>query len=525
MSKTELSRRRRWLVIYCLSAAAFLALVGNFYRPRYGFTTLIEFGDQFNGRSIAALDCFMEQKSAGYDGQFYAKLALDPLILHPADDKVDNLYYRGRRIFLSWTAWALGLGRPVWIMRVFALQNVVCWFALAWVLTRWFPPLDFNNYARWAGILFSFGLMASVRASLTDGPSFLLVALGLAFCEANRRTWAAGMLAVAGLTRETSLLAFAALVDPARRSLRDLGRLALLGALSFGPLLGWMIYLKLHLENSASAAGIQNLDVPFAGWAQKWGEIFPLLGKNPWARQTFFVLIAMTAQAFFLFARPAFSKPAWRMGVAFAALMFCLGGAVWGGLPPAAARAVLPMLLAFNLLVPRGRWWLALLVAGNLSVAVQPLIELRLLGEAGVVNVSDPAPGPDGREWSLAFGPEWYHNEQGIFQTARRWSPGTASVAIYNPLTNAVQSGLTMELSAKRNDTRAMSVELNGREVWAGTLTEKLSLVRLESVRLEPGENTLVFKTAGVPSAADGGRSLAFCLRNLRVDVQPAAKP
>src|SRR5277367_1191614 len=111
MSKTELARKRGWSVIYWLSVAVFLVLVANFYRPGYGFTGLIEFGDHFDGRGIAGLHCYVEEKSNGYDGQFYAKLALDPLLLHPAVDahEVDDLYYRRRRIFLSWTAWTLGL--------------------------------------------------------------------------------------------------------------------------------------------------------------------------------------------------------------------------------------------------------------------------------------------------------------------------------------------------------------------------------------------------------------------------------
>lgn len=522
----ELLRKRCWLAIYWLSVAGFLLCVANAFKPGYGFTGLIQFGDRFGARGIAGLHCYIEPKSAGYDGQFYAKLALDPLVQHPADDEqvIDNLYYRSKRIFSSWTAWALGLGRPAWIMQVYAMQNVACWLVLAWVLTRWFPPLDFNNYVRWAGILFSLGLTQSVRSSLTDGPSFLFITLGLAFCERNRGTWAAGMFAIAGLTRETSLLAFAALIDPAKRSPRDLGRLALLGVLTVAPLLCWMAYIHLHLEQP-DVVGKENLALPFAGWAQKWGVVFSMMGKNRWGWLMLLLQVSLTAQAFFLFAWPAFSKPAWRIGVVFAVLMLCLGFAVWDGFPGAASRTVLPMLLGFNILVPRGRWWLALLLAGNLSAAYQPLIENGVPGDVGVVRVSGPGLETDGREFTLRFGPEWYGSERGFLQTWRRWSPGTAAVTIDNPNPFAIEANLGMSLSAKRGDNRAMTLELNGRPVWTGTLTDQLNAVRAGPLRLEPGENTLVFKTTAPAAASSGGRLLAFCLRDLEIDVLSRAAP
>ena len=514
-------------MIYGLSVAVFLLCVASFYRPGYGFTGLIEFGDHFPVGSIAGLHCFVEPKSIGYDGQFYAKLALDPLILHPSRDahEVDDLYYRSRRIFSCWTAWALGLGRPAWIVQAYALQNAVCWLVLAWVLVRWFPPLDFNNYVRWTGILFSFGLTHSVRGSLTDGPSLLFVTLGMAFCERNRGTWAAGMFGIAGLTRETSLLAFAALIDPAKRSLRDFGKLALQGVLAFAPLVCWMVYLKLHLDHPTGVTGTGNIGFPFAGWLQKWVEILSGLARNRFARLTFPVQLALTAQVFFFFARPFVSKPAWRMGMAFAVLTLCLGVAVWQGLPGAASRTVLPMLLAFNLLVPRGRWWLALLVAGNLSVAAQPLIELRFPGDAGIVDVSDAGVDADGRRLTIGFSPEWYKSERDILQSWRRWSPGPAVVTIDNPHAFAVEADLCMVMGVTGNDNRAMSVQLNGHNIWTGVLAGRGNVVHTQSLHLEPGENLLMFNTAAAPPAANGARRLAFCLSELYVEIPSAPKP
>jgi hypothetical protein len=52
--------------------------------------------------------------------------------------------------------------------------------------------------------------------------------------------------------------------------------------------------------------------------------------------------------------------------------MLVLGDAVWEGHPAAVGRILLPMTVAFNVLLPRVRWalFLPLLVLGNASVVV-----------------------------------------------------------------------------------------------------------------------------------------------------------
>jgi hypothetical protein len=94
--------------------------------------------------------------------------------------------FRARRILFSWTAYALGLGRPAWIIQVYALQNVVCWLLLAWLLARWIPPDTLRGLALWTACLFSHGLLWSVRFALLGGPSLLLIACAVRAVEASR---------------------------------------------------------------------------------------------------------------------------------------------------------------------------------------------------------------------------------------------------------------------------------------------------------------------------------------------------
>jgi hypothetical protein len=59
-----------------------LSGVGQFYKPDTGFTSLIMFGEQFEPSASAYLQRTPHavDRGSGYDGQFYAQIALDPLL-------------------------------------------------------------------------------------------------------------------------------------------------------------------------------------------------------------------------------------------------------------------------------------------------------------------------------------------------------------------------------------------------------------------------------------------------------------
>ena len=112
-----LAGRSRWIfrAIAVALAGVFLASVARFYHPGYGFTALLGLPQDhaYELPALRAIPHIDYPPSASYDGQFYAQLALEPLLRNPDIDRaLDQPPYRARRILLSWTAWALGLGRP-----------------------------------------------------------------------------------------------------------------------------------------------------------------------------------------------------------------------------------------------------------------------------------------------------------------------------------------------------------------------------------------------------------------------------
>lgn len=372
---------------HLIAIVAFVVCVSRFYEPRTGFTSLIGFGSRFAPQTVAAVQALprhVSRRSSGYDGQFYAQIATDPLLRDPATDRaMDDMPLRARRILFAWTAYAAGLARPWWILQAYALQNVVCWLALSLLLWRWFPPGTAQMTALWIATMFSGGVLWSVRHALLDVPSLLLIAGAAAAVERGRAWVATAVLSVASLGRETNLLALSTLL-PARWSWRTAAKATLQAAIVVAPLLIWFDYLySLYRDRIYTSGG--TMSPPFSGLAWKAGILWNGVaerGIGALVRPSVLTLISLLVQTGYVIARVDWKNAWWRLGVAYAALFACLGRPLWEGEPPTAMRVTIPLALAFNVLLrdcadPR-RFW-PLVVAGNLTVLYGPAL-LRVFG-------------------------------------------------------------------------------------------------------------------------------------------------
>lgn len=363
----------RWA--YGAAVLVFVASLAQYWHRHTGFTTLICFGDQFEATRLPAVadaPHYVHYQSPGYDGQFYAQLAVEPLLRDERlDQALDTAPYRARRILFSWTAFLLGLGRPAWILKAYALQNIIAWLLLAWVLLRWFPPSSPRNLVPWLGCLFGAGLITSVRFALTEGPALLLLALGVAAMERGRPWLASGLMALVGLGRETNFLSGALLVDRLPRNRGEIRALAARGLVALLPFAAWFLYVR-WVFSPLPASDAANFAFPFSGYLAKWsvtlGQLHASGWWGSWARFHLAALVSLTVQAGFLLARREWGSPWWRAGVAYCLLMPFLSTAVWEGDPIAVLRVALPMSIAFNVLIVRSRWFWPLAVAGNLTV-------------------------------------------------------------------------------------------------------------------------------------------------------------
>jgi len=519
---------------YVGTLGLFVWICAQFYLPGKGFTYLIIFGETPSAPYVPALKAmnyYAEPDSKGYDAQYYAQIAMRPWLTNRAlNEAMDSMPYRARRILFSWTAYGLGGGDPARALHIYAVQNIVCWFLLAGLLLRWFPATSWENFFRWGGVLFSFGLCFSVRGSLVDGPSLLMIAFGMMLYERGRTWWAAAVLGVAGLGKETNLLAAAALAPAKWRERRDWVRAVGQALLVLGPLALWVVTLRLWLGRGGDA-GARNFDWPFAAYVNKWIEtaaVFETDDAGSIGVWSVLMLLAVTAQWLFFVLRPRWSDPWWRLGASYAALLVVLGDAVWEGYPGAALRVLLPMTLAFNVLLPRGGKWRAWLVLGNLSVFCSSDVlrppgqeSFRLEGarELRIVEAT-------GRTVEAIFPDEqWFQPERSRFDYWR-WSRGDAEVVFRNPHLFPVVAEITFDL--KSRDERKVSVRAAGGDgtvLWPEQSVQTMREVRVDNVRLAPGDTVWRFETDRAPEFPNNGdpRKMAFSLRNLRIEMKAKA--
>lgn len=519
--------RSPWRVAGLLAVVFFLVGVARFYDPATGFTSLISIGSKLGEGKVAALTQvphYIYEDSYGYDGAYYVQIALDPLLTEPElKSYVDNLPYRAKRILLSWVAWALGGGQPFWIVHVYPLLNVLSWLVLAWLLWRWFPPDSLENFLRWGGVLFSHGVCMSVRHSLVDGPSLLLVAMAVAMIEDGRRHAGTVLLALATLGKETSMLAVPALLRwPA--GWRSWLALAARGALIALPLAAWLVYIRLSIGSGREEVGMNNFALPLMGFFEKWIGLAGELGKDGWIRPlavSFFAVVALTTQLAFVVMRWQPAVLWWRVGAPFALLLVMVDEPVWEGYPGAFTRVVLPLTLAFNVLVPRGRRWLPLLILGNLSV-VSGLFELtpplrdfyRLTGEKR-----------DVASVIVERGDGWYQVESDG-TNSWRWSRQRAGLSLTNRAKRPLEIRVTAEIAGVTN--RHMEFRLDGRALFDSPVWRRGRVHALPAFTVPPGATRRLEFASDQPAERAGGgdpRELSLSVANLVIDVAPAGSP
>jgi len=366
-----------WRAAYLGVVAAFVATVATYYHPGFGFTAFIEFPLANHDSEIPAVRStphYDHPESGGYDGQFYAQLAVDPLLRDPAiDTALDTPPYRARRILMSWLSFAIGLGRPAAILQVYALHAVVAWLLLAWLITRWIDPATGRGFLLASTALLAHGPLMSVRYALPDLAAALLVALAVRAVEGNRRSLSALALGAAGLARDTSLAAVTMFSGLLRRSPGSWLKTGLLVAGSALPLLVWVDYIH-SIYRSTTFQGSAHFVAPFSGLAWKIGQIAGAVGAGDVGWTTADSALALTAflaqsgWLIWLLARHRDTSPWVLTGLGFLALAVVTDPPIWEGFPGAFPRVFLPVMLAAHVTLARRTGLRGLLVLVSLDV-------------------------------------------------------------------------------------------------------------------------------------------------------------
>lgn len=329
----------------------------------------------------------------GYDGEFYAVLASDPLLRNKTTFRgLDAPAYRATRILVPFLAWASVGGS--------AHLGPFAYVVWCWVLGLAGPVivLLWLGAFRWRLLLFALlainaGLVVSLVRATPDAAALALMMAALLLADRSGRpavTTAAGTLSV--LARETSVLAVPGLVWPelrAGRWKRAIG-MAIIPALALG---SWRLYVSAN-PLGAIGSGWGNLGLPFGWlpekarrvWAAGWEH-----GKVEWIGLAW-VLLLIGAAASYLVRRKR-ATPALVTFLLFAALAVVINMRVYTELNAYARVLVaLPFLAVVLAAEERLRWRRGLLIAGVVLASLQGGLLLR--SEVG----------PAWREWQRRGG-------------------------------------------------------------------------------------------------------------------------
>ncbi len=328
-------------VAYGVFILARLAIVGN---P----SAFILAGARYVNIAAAPRGLAVEH-GAGYDGQFFYRLALNPFDTRQTayGVRLDRPSYREQRILYPLVVWLFSFGQAPLVPVMMILVNYLALIALGYVFARYVRLL--GRHALW-GLVAPFypGFVLSVARDLAEPLAGLLLVASLYFVHRKRFTAATIALTLAILTRETIVLvAGAALLlwligliyqryrqrHPGETPLAWLDAFAMPWFFSVIPLavfVVWQGILLLIWKETAFASGSGNLGVPFGGFAQLFGQA--VLLKNRFERLHYVEQLFILIYVFFvgvslrITQAPIFQRIAW---CGFIALSFCLTPLVW----------------------------------------------------------------------------------------------------------------------------------------------------------------------------------------------------
>jgi hypothetical protein len=281
---------------------------------------------------------------AGYDGQFYYRMARNPASLHWSAYGVTlDQWYRLVRIGYPALAWLGSAGVPAALPCALVAVNLLAIGAIG--VLGGVAAQQAGRQALWGLLLAGyFGFATSVARDLTEPLAAACLLGGILACRGRRFGWAAGLFAFGALTRETALVAPVALgvtrlVAFARRRARP-GPGDLAWLVPGAAFVAWEVVLK-----QATAVfpilgdGGKNAGVPLLAALRAIGHNFghptsPVPGAPAaviiWDLE-FLVLAAVALAALLALRRtsvPGYERAAF---VLYLAEVFCLAPTNWDG--------------------------------------------------------------------------------------------------------------------------------------------------------------------------------------------------
>jgi hypothetical protein len=358
------------------------------YTLRHDLSQLIVFGKKFVPTELPEVRKFhpVLDPQSGYDGQFYAQMAIDPTLQRPEyATAIDDPAFRSQRIVLPTIAFLLGAGQPAAILIIYALLNIVFWYILFVALLRWIRFRTVQDACCIGAITLTSGALVSIQRALTDLPAAVFGTLGLMGGEIG----GAVLIAVAILTKPTSGLFLLRYLTLGPATPREWARRGAIIVAAVAPFILWLVYIHHIFARLGPEPLIWPFDLPLRGVLTQGVVFSQSIASTPasfdpysmkvgeWNLFQFLTLFSLTVQAVWLLVRPRWKDVFWMVGAGFALMFLCLSA---GELVEEQNfnRTVLALTICFNITLWRhGRGWAFLVpfLLGNVGL----ILHLHLL--------------------------------------------------------------------------------------------------------------------------------------------------
>ncbi len=269
-----------------------LFILGRLSQSGFDFSSFVVAGDTFSKPARVPRSLTVLKESAGYDGQFYYRLALNPLTSQVTEFGItlDIPAYRHQRILYPLLTWVLSLGNANLVPIIMVLINFFSLCVMGWIGGAYAQSL--KQHALWGVFLPLYpGFLFTLSRDLVEILEVTLLLGSLLLIRRGKPVAATLLLALAVLTKETAfLVAVAALlvyVFKLRKS-KDAGTLRwYYFAVPMAVLFFWQMVL-FYNWGAFPYAGSDNIGIPFVGPAGFLSDMAAL--QTPFQRRTFIEL-------------------------------------------------------------------------------------------------------------------------------------------------------------------------------------------------------------------------------------------
>jgi hypothetical protein len=256
-------------VAWVLPAALYLAFIlAHLAQHGWDPSFFVQAGDMFVMAGQAPAHLTILAHSAGYDGQFYYRLALDPFTREKTAFGItlDIPPYRQQRVLYPLIVFLLSAGYATVVPVLLIVVNFVSICVMGWLGGLYMQWI--GRHALWGGIFPLYaGFILVLARNLAEILSVTLILACLVCLQRRRQRAGIAWLSLAVLAKETSLLVAVALLfaHPAEKWYdRLIPGFRMLPLFLF---FLWQVWLFVHWGMWPLSAAPNNLGWPFAGVA------------------------------------------------------------------------------------------------------------------------------------------------------------------------------------------------------------------------------------------------------------------